>query len=101
MALEQLKDMIRKGRGNEKVHIVLVEQEQRERIENKGPKPKTRFQIETDDAEMYSALNLEKDRIIRRAKNKSVGISLMHLAWKRLTDAIIDAVLAEEEGPPT
>lgn len=82
-------------------HIVDHTKALKERIQNDGPQPKTRFQIETDDPELYSELNREKDRIIKRCRNKSVALTFLLLGWRRLTDAIIDEVLAREEGEPT
>jgi hypothetical protein len=101
MAKAYLDIEIREGRGDEPCHIVDIQKEAKKRSENDGPQPKTRFQMECDDGEMYSSLNLEKDRIIKRARNKSVALSLMLLAWRRLTDPMIDKILAEYEGPPT
>lgn len=101
MAIEWLKDEVAKGRGDEPCHIVDIQKEAKKRSENTGPQPKTRFQMECDDGEMYSSLNSEKDRIIKQAKNKSVALSLMLLAWRRLSNPMIDKILAEYEGPPT
>jgi len=47
----------------------------------------------------YSELHAERNRIIKRARNKAVAISLMIRAWREgLADAEIDRLLAEEEG---
>lgn len=73
---ERLGFLRTKGRGQEKCHIVLIEEEARERIKNPGPKPKTKFVVETDDPEMYSKLNELKDRWFANA-NKSVALSMM------------------------
>ncbi len=72
------------GRGDEKVHVVFVEEEAKERIKNeqKGvAKPKTRFQWETDTAEGYSELNAGKDRLIRVLVNKQIAISIAARLW--------------------
>lgn len=98
-AIEYLKTLEGKGRGGEKCHIVLIEEEEKARAENKGPVPRTRFQIELDDPELYSRWHIEKDRILRRAGVKAVGLDLMYRAWTMLTDALIDKLLAEQEGP--
>lgn len=76
------------GRGDEKVHVVFIDEEARERIKNEAKgivKPKTKFVMETDDPEMYSAFNAEKDRYIRCAVNKSVALSLMHRRLAQLS----------------
>ena len=84
---ERLKFLVGKGRGDEKIHVVFVEEEAKARVENLGDKPKTRFCMETDSAEAYSDLNREKDRWIRAIGNKSVCISLMIQAWQQYDDA--------------
>jgi hypothetical protein len=87
------------GRGDEKVHVVFIEQEAAERVANEAKgiqKPKTRFQMETDDPEMYSAFNAEKDRYIRCAVNKSVALSLMLRCWQQLSDEMIRTLAADE-----
>jgi hypothetical protein len=99
MAIEFLKALEGKGRGGEKVHVVLVEEEQKARIENKGPKPRTKFVIETDSPEAYTELHKCKDFIIAKAGNKSVAISLMIWAWRKLDGPMIDHLLAAGEGP--
>lgn len=82
-------------------HIVDHTKERAERERNDGPKPKTRFQIELDDAELYSQWNHEKDRIITRCHNKAIALDFMYRAWRdALADAEIDRMLADEEGPP-
>ncbi len=100
-AIEYLKHLQSKGRGNAPVHIVDIEEEAKARKENTGPKPKTRFQIELDDAELYCQWNAEKDRIIRRCgNNKAIALDFMWRAWNEsLTDAEIDRLLAQQEGP--
>lgn len=100
MAIEWLNDEVRKGRGDEPCHIVDITKEARARAENAGPKPKTRFQMETDDPELYRQFNIERSRIIKRTGNKSVALTLLLKSWQWMTDALIDKVLAEQEGPP-
>jgi hypothetical protein len=101
LAIEYLKDLERKGRGREKVHVVLVEEEQKKRIENTGPEPRTRVQFETDSPELYARFAKEKDRIIKRVGNKSIALDLMCRSWSEaLSDSEIDRILAQEEGPP-
>lgn len=99
MAIEWLQHEVQEGRGDEPCHVVDIRREQRERITNDGPKPKTRFQIELGDAELYSDWNKEKERIIHRAKVKAIGLDLMLKAWQMLSDPLIDKLLAEQEGP--
>jgi hypothetical protein len=85
--LARLQILANKGRGEEKCHVILIEQEARERIANAGPKPKTRFTFETDSPEMYSRLNLLKDRWLATA-NKSVALSVMASLWDHNEDEI-------------
>ena len=101
LAVEHLKDLQRKGRGQEKVHVVLVEQEQKERIANN--KRKTRFVLCTDDADLCSILEAHKDRIFRRCgQNKSIMLHLMEKAWaEALADSEIDRIMAAMDGPDT
>lgn len=77
---ERLKWLVSKGRGEEKAHVVLIEEEARKRKENAGPRPKTRFVMETDDPEMYSRFNDLKDRWLRN-RNKSVALGVMADRW--------------------
>lgn len=78
--LARLKFLSGKGRGREKCHVVLIEEEARKRKENSGPRPKTRFVMETDDPEMYSRFNDLKDRWLRN-RNKSVALGVMADRW--------------------
>jgi hypothetical protein len=78
----RLKWLVEKGRGDERCHIVLIEVEARERISNPGPKPKTKFALETDDPKLYSRFNELKDRWFRVA-NKSVALTVMFDLWDR------------------
>jgi len=98
MAIEYLKQLQTNGRGEEKVHVVMVEEEQKKRIANDGPKPATKFVIELDDPDLYSRFHAEKDRILRRAKVKAIGLDIMLKAWQAMDDAWIDKLLAEQEG---
>lgn len=102
-AIEYLKQLERKGRGSAPVHIVDIEQEAEARKKNDGPKPKTRFQIELDDEELYREWNASKDRIIRRCgNNKAIALTLMQRAWdEALSDGQIDKILAAEEYTTT
>ena len=102
MAREYLEHEIREGRGDEPCHIVDIFKEAKKRKENDGPQPKTRFQIELDDPELYCQWNEQKDRIIKRIHNKAIALDFMYRAWRdALADKEIDRMLAEEEGPPT
>lgn len=78
--IARLKFLSEKGRGEEKCHVVLIEEEARKRKENSGPQPKTRFVMETDDPAMYSKFNELKDRWVANA-NKSVALSVMADRW--------------------
>ena len=82
----RLKFLAEHKRGAEKIHVVFLEQEARERIANAGPKPKTKFVFETDSPEAYSQLNFEKDRWIKAVGNKSVAVTLLIMAWQKYTD---------------
>lgn len=94
-------DFLKQCKPDENIHIVRLDEEARKRKENPGPHPKTRFQIELDDPELYSKWNVEKERIVKRCgNNKSIATDLMYRAWTMLTDAMIDRILASEEGPP-
>lgn len=70
-----------KGRGDEKCHLVLIEVEAAERIKNAGPRPKTKFVLETDQPDLYSKFNELKDRWLKAA-NKSVALTV----WVKLLD---------------
>lgn len=88
-----------RGHGDEKVHIVFIEREAAERIANEKKgivKPKTRFQMETDDPELYSAYNFQKDRYIRLAGNKTVALSVMLERWADYTDEEITRRAGDE-----
>jgi hypothetical protein len=95
---ERLKWLVSSGKGHERcTAVVLVRQEAKKRVENAGPKPKTRFIFETDSAAAYSELNREKDRVIEAAGNKSIGVSLLIRAWAELDEPRIKAWMAEGE----
>jgi len=97
LAYEKLKWMVEHGRAEEVVHIVLVEQEQKERIKNK--KRKQNFVLCTGDPDLCSEFEAEKDRIFRRVRNKTLMLELMVRAWRdALSDTEIDRVLARIEG---
>jgi hypothetical protein len=99
-AIEYLKHLESKGRGNAPVHIVDIEEEAKERSKNAGPKPKTRFQVELDDPSLYCQFNFEKDRIFARVKNKPIALDFMYRAWRdALSDKELDRMLAEQEAP--
>lgn len=97
--LEQCKYLIREGRGKEKGHLLLIDADQKKRNENKGPKPKTKFGLQTDSPEAYSELNKCKDFVIRKCGNKSVAITLLIWAWRQLDERTINKLLAAGEGP--
>jgi hypothetical protein len=82
----RLKFLAEHGRAEEKVYIAFIEVEAKERIANAGPKPKTRFVMETDCPEMYSRLNAIKDRWFRVIVNKSVAVSLIVQALEKYDD---------------
>ena len=86
--------LIDQGRGQEKAHLILIEEEARERIENKPDeqgKQKTQFRMETDSPDMYSRLNAQKDRWLRLIPNKSVCVDLLCRMWEEPSDAAIQA----------
>ena len=101
MGIEYLQQLRRQGRGSEKIHIVLVEEEQKKRIKNDGPKPATKFVIETDLPEAYTELHKCKDFIIHHCKNKAVAITMMIWALRQLDGPTLDKLMAAGEGPPT
>lgn len=89
------------GRGDEKVHVVFIEEEARGRIKNEQKgiiKPKTRFVMETDDPMMYSRFNAQKDRWLRLA-NKSVALDVMCSLWERVSDDWINNMDKAEREP--
>ncbi|HVI10512.1 MAG TPA: hypothetical protein VND65_19645 [Candidatus Binatia bacterium] len=100
-AIEYLKALETKGRGQETVHVVMVEQEQRERIKNPGPRKKTKFVLQTDDPMTFSQFHAERERIFKRCgMQKSIALFIMLEGWRRMTDVIIDKFIALEEGAP-
>lgn len=78
--IARLKFLSGRGRGHEKCHVVLIEEEARKRKENDGPRPKTQFRLDTDDPGLYSRFNELKDRWFSVA-NKSVALSVMARLW--------------------
>ena len=94
-AVEYLKAL----KENEEVHVVVWSQEIKRKRGETGPRAPTRFQMETDDHEMYMAFTDEKDRFIRHVKNKSVAVSLMLRALQECTEAVLDRWMAEGEAP--
>lgn len=92
----RLKWLTDHGRGEEKAHVVLIEDEARKRKENPGPHPKTRFVMETDDPQMYSRFNELKDRWLAVA-NKSVALSVMADLWDRAEQDIRTLCSGEQE----
>lgn len=96
-AAEYLKFEVEHGRGDEPIHIVDIQKEQKKRIKN--PDKSTRFVLVCDTPEAYSAMHAERDRIIKRCGNKSVAISLMIRAWQEaLSDQALDRILAQLEA---
>ena len=88
------------NKDSSEYHIVDHTKALKEREKNDGLQPKTRFQIELDDPELYRVWNHEKDRIIKRVRNKSIALTLMHRAWREaLSDAELDKIMAELDSP--
>jgi len=85
----RLRFLVRNGRGEEKAHVVLIEEEARKRKENTGPKPKTRFQWDTDYPEGYSELNAGKDRLMQIIGNKQVAISIAAKLWLETDESVL------------
>lgn len=95
-ARAQLDWMISHGRSDEKVHLVLVEEEQKARIKNN--KRKQNFVLCTGDPDLCSEFESEKDRIFRKVHNKTLMLELMIRAWKQaLADPELDRILAVME----
>jgi hypothetical protein len=83
--------------GEQKAFYADVEAEQKERIKN--GKRKERFVLVTDDPDLCSEFEAEKDRIFRRCKSKALMLTFMIRAWKEaLSDRELDRYMAEE-GP--
>ena len=81
-----------RGRGDEKAHVILIEEEARKRAENKGEDgkpPKTKFCFDTDDPEMYRRFNAQKDRWLK-GRNKAVMVDLLCCLWEGPTDEEIE-----------
>lgn len=96
---ERLKWLMNSGKENDRcTPVVLVKQAAKERIANKGPKPKTKFIFETNSPEAYSEFNREKDRVLETCGNKAVAVTLLIRAWEELTPEKIAAQMAEGEG---
>lgn len=96
-AYRRLKWEMEQGNGAEKVHVVYVEREQKERIKN--DKRKTRFVLCCDDPDLCSRFEVEKDRIFRRVRNKAVMLSLMERAWREaLSNQNLDRIIAEMDA---
>lgn len=93
----RLKFLAEKGRGQEKVHVVFVEEEAKARVENLGEKPKTRFQWETDFPDGYSELNKGKDRLMRIIGNKQVAITVAAMLWNEAPEDALRR-LAEQDA---
>lgn len=94
--LEKLKWEVANGRGEEPCHLVDINQVAQERIKN--DKKVTRFVLGCDDPESCATLHAECHRIIKRAGNKQVAISLLIRAWRdALSDQVIDKILAVME----
>jgi hypothetical protein len=84
---ERLKRLMEKGRGEERcTPIIIPADESKARVENAGPKPKTRFIFETDSPRFYSEFNAAKDRIIRVIENKTVAMECLIKLWTQPTD---------------
>jgi hypothetical protein len=93
--LERFKFLVAHGRGDDKFHVVDILAEAKERIANKGPRPKTKFVLETDDPKLYSDFNLLKDRWFSEV-NKSVALSVMRDLWDRPIEWIHEACEGKE-----
>lgn len=95
--LERLRyEVETQGRGDEPCHLVDINQVAKERIKN--DKRVTRFVLGTDDPDLCTEMHAEAHRVIKRARNKSVAVSLLIQAWREgLSDREIDRLLAEQE----
>jgi len=82
------------GHGDEKVHVVFVDREAKERVKN--DKQKTRFQWETDFPGGYAELNKGKDRLMRIIGNKQVAITVAGILWNETPEDALRR-LAEQE----
>ena len=100
--LQRLKQLVHSGKGSETIHVVFTDREAKARKENKGPKPKTRFMVETHSPEGYAALNVQKDRYFRILKNPVIVADIMARALSMVGDAQLQAWLDEghHEPPP-
>jgi hypothetical protein len=101
--IERLKSLSRQGRGAEKCHVILIEEEARKRKENppdEQGKQKTKFVFETDDPSMYSRFNVQKDRWLK-GRNKSVMVDLLCSLWEGPTDEQIERWASERPEQET
>jgi len=90
-----------RGHGEEKVHVVFIEREAAERIANERKgivKPKTKFVMETDDADMYRRFNFQKDRWYKLIPNKSVAVDMMCRVWEECSDEAVMAFGRDDEA---
>jgi hypothetical protein len=93
---ERCEYLIREGRGNESAHLVVWDEEIKQRRETKE---KTRVQFETDSHDMYMAFIEEIHRIIKHVGNKAMALGML-LDWiKQLTNPVLDRLMAQQEGP--
>ena len=92
---EKVKFLMSKGDSSRKCHFGLIDVEAKERAEN--PKGKTRFSFETDDAEMYKRLNIQKNRWMALIPNKSVAIDMMCRMWEEPSDEVITEFGKDEQ----
>lgn len=84
--------------GEQKAFYADVEHDQAERIKNN--KRKTRFVLCTDDPDLCSQFEFEKNRIFTQTRDKSVMLHLMIRAWQEaLSESQIAKILAQLEGP--
>lgn len=106
-AKDWLEFEIAHGRGDEPCHVIDIRKEEQKRIKNDGPKPITRFQMECDVPEAYTALHIEKQRIADHCRKvgipKAIWVDLMARCWREgLDNAALDKIAAalEVEGEP-
>ena len=94
---ELLKAKIIAGKGQETIHVVYHEQEKKRKREN--PTKSTRMIIDCRSPELWSAMQMEKERYITIAVDPALGIELMVRALRQFNDAILRAWLEQGEEP--
>lgn len=93
-ALEHAKWLVDKGRGEEPAVLYLPRLEAQKRKENKEKRKRIIWDV---DEETYKALNIQRDRWIEIAVNKTLAVSLMCEVLAAVPEATIRRLLEDGE----